>query len=331
MSSRLAFFGVGSGSPDEIARGKRRAATYFSFLTFVLIVAAMDANDWVTGGVEFDIGGTLGTNLDTLPTEIKELCSNTGTNLYEYEEALSRQIVVGADNKPMLGVTITPMFHLGLTTYTQGGQWFMRYSNVAVDRECYFAIADEINNINAGTKVNGTFWYGLQPLSISTFNSTFGLLGFASFLQIIVWLAFVCIAYDAPFMSTHPKTPLVIRVVAVGSLFFTFVAIVYFGTSGIKASFCNAFDPDTRFNNTFCGYNTGFNIGISALIFTILQAIMLWLWLPADFISAGGRQYEFSGKGDYAVVGTDNNNNPPASTSVPMSAASYQDFGSPSA
>lgn len=28
MSSRLAFFGVGSGSPDEIARGKRRAGMY---------------------------------------------------------------------------------------------------------------------------------------------------------------------------------------------------------------------------------------------------------------------------------------------------------------
>lgn len=277
--------------------------------------------------MEFDIGGSLGTDVEALPIEMREICNN-----YIGYDSLTAE---SSNDKPMLGVTITPMFHLGLTTYTQGGGTPMRYSGAVVDRECYYAIADEIDNINAGTKVNGTFWYGLQPLSITVFNATFGLLGFASFLQIIVYLTFVCISYDAPFVSTHAKTPLFIRIFATASFFFTFVAIVYFGSSSIKSSFCNAFDPDTRFNNTFCGYNTGFNIGIAALVFTIIQALMLWVWLPADFNTAGGGQYEFSGKGDYAVVGTDNTNSGSMSgsgaTTVPISASSYQDFGSPSA
>lgn len=38
MSSRLAFFGIGAGSPDEIARGKRRAGTY----TFYASIVATD-------------------------------------------------------------------------------------------------------------------------------------------------------------------------------------------------------------------------------------------------------------------------------------------------
>jgi hypothetical protein len=274
--------------------------------------------------VEFDIGGPLGAPLDTMPGELRDLCGAAGVNLADVAAAAADRAAVGA---PSLGVTITPKFHLGLTRYTRGGQTFMRYSNAAVDQECYLALSDELDNINAATKINNSFWYGLAPFSIGIFNSTFGLLGFASFLQILVYFGFVCIAYDAPFVSTHPRTSLAIRALSGLAAFFAFVPLVYFANSGIKNSFCNAFDPDTRFNGTFCGYQTGFNIAIAATVFAVVQTLLLFVWLPKDF-TAGGK-YEFSdAKAGYANVGAPA---PAADAAAPIATGSYQDFGSPSA
>ncbi len=109
--------------------------------------------------MEFDIGGERGVNVESLPTELREVCEMGGMDLMELSSSLS-QSSPSYDNlgAPSLGVTITPMFHLGLTRYTQGGQTIMRYTRAAVDRECYYAIEDEINDINAATKLNNTFW-----------------------------------------------------------------------------------------------------------------------------------------------------------------------------
>lgn len=54
--------------------------------------------------------------------------------------------------------------------------------------------------------------------------------------------------------------------------------------AGVKTAFCAAFDPDTRFNGTFCGYQTGFNLAVTCVVFALFQAAALWFWLPKDVV-----------------------------------------------
>jgi hypothetical protein len=171
-----------------------------------------------------------------------------------------------------------------------------------------------------------SWWYGTAPFNMLTFNATFGLLGFAAFLQSVIYFLFVCIAYDAPYIATNAKTPLVIRFASLLVVFFIAVPMLYFGTSGMKESFCNAFDPDTRFNGTFCGYQTGFNLGIASAVFAAVQVLLLWLWVPKDVVAG---RYEFSSKGatGFEPVGASGTSSESAAT-APSSAGAYQDFGS---
>lgn len=296
----LTFFGVGqSADAAQLAVGKRRAVTYLAFLSFVLLVAAIDADDWVTGGLEFDIPTQV-----SMPPRMSSLCE---------------QFDLPTATPNNLRVTIAPTFHMGLLHFTRDGTTFARWSGASIEEFRSNPLKDRLADLNAGTQNNGSFWYGLNPIDVGVFNSTIGLLAFASFLQAVVYMAMVAIQYEVPNIGNNKYTLLAVKYLGPAVLFFTIVGIINFGASTVKTEFCTAFDPDSNFNGTFCGYGTGFNLGIACVIFTISQSALIWFWMPQDL----GARYEFSSKGGY-----DNISGSTAPSSVPIAASSYQDITS---
>jgi hypothetical protein len=142
---------------------------------------------------------------------------------------------------------------------------------------------------------------GLAPINKGTFAATQGLLGFASFLQIGVWLIMACVQYQAPYFSENKLSLIIVRFLTIGVAFFTTVAVILFGSSPIKNEFCKAFDPDVNYNGTGCGYGNGFNIAIAAIIFSVMQLYSAWFYMTLDLPVS----YAFSKQagGDAALTG----------------------------
>lgn len=274
------------------------AVTYIAFLSFVFLVASIDADDWVTGGLEFDI-----------PTSVSS----------PRVQAVAEEFSLPTSTPNNLRVTITPTFHMGLLRFTRDGTTFARWSGASIEEYRSNYIKDRLDDINAGTKQNTSFWYGLNPIDVGVFNSTIGLLAFASFLQAVVYLAMVAIQYEAPQIGSHKYTLMTVQYGTPVIAFFTVVAVIVFGASPVRKEFCTAFDPDSDFNGTFCSYGAGFDLGITSVIFCIFQAVLVWFWMPRDL----GARYEFSSKGGYDNISTTTT----AAASTPM-ASSYQDITS---
>jgi len=108
-------------------------------------------------------------------------------------------------------------------------------------QDCQLPVQPFIRYVNAAATANDTnprnIWRGLAPIP-DKFSATLGLLGFAAFLQIAAWLAVVAVQYEAPRISGSKVTLWAVRVLVSFTLFFTFVAVLLFGTAPIKSEFC---------------------------------------------------------------------------------------------
>lgn len=195
---------------------------------------------------------------------------------------------------------IQHVFNLGLDDFTMDSSVTLPYSQIATERTCKFDLTDfiaEVNAAAASTSPGFNLWAGLQPISLSTFSATRGLLGFAAFTAIVTWLAMVGLQYEAGFVAS-PKTVWVVRGLTINTTFFAIIGLIVFGTSSVKSEFCKAFDPDAQFTGLGCGYGNGYNLNVAALVFALFTVILAWAYMKLDLSLASstmGVGYEPTG------------------------------------
>lgn len=255
----------------------------------MLLVASATDEEWIEGGYEF----TFEPNQVSMLADVDAGCMGCD---------VPSTIIRKATAPGMLGATIHREFLLGLDAITIETQFNMRFTNEAVQQDCVFPLGPWLRDINAAAASNNTSpwnrWQGMQPIKESTFQATLGLVGFACFLQVVAWLAMVLVQYQSPFVSESLRTLWLVRVLAIGSVFFAIVALLVFGTAPIKKEFCAAFDPDAAFNGLPCGWGNGFNVCVAAVVFGVLQALAAWFYMPMELPQA----YTFSKQGQGAGV-----------------------------
>ena len=191
----------------------------------------------------------------------------------------------GATRRLQATQTVNPEFHVSLTQMQRVANFPMWYSQVQAWSTELFYIADYLTDVNvaiAGNSRQGptSRWYGAKPFDVKVFQATLGLLGFASFVQLCVWLAMVVLSYDAPGAASNPAMVPFTKFGSLVAAFFTTVALIYFDSSGYKTEMCSAYDPDATTNGKGCGYGAGYNLAIVATIFSIAQVLAMYYLVP---------------------------------------------------
>jgi hypothetical protein len=102
------------------------AVTYVAFLSFVLLVAAIDADPWVVGALEFTIPTQV-----SLPPRVRSLCAEYG-------------VPTSVPSEQLGDVTIVPEFQLGLLHYTVDGTTYARWSGASIEEFRQYKIADQV-------------------------------------------------------------------------------------------------------------------------------------------------------------------------------------------
>lgn len=257
----LTFIGLeprdGGASAELLAKGKRRTVTYLAFLSFVFVVAGLDATDWVAGTSVFQ-------------GDISSADAKFHLGLLYFSSEFTRTGISG----------------LVYTTST---------STAIADQltQINFAINNPQNDQVSNSQFYSLFAQAnIKPISPTVFSSTIGLLAFAASLTTIAWLCMAAIQYDMPMHALVAKNiMLTVRVCLSLATFFTFVSILVFAASPVKGDFCTALDPGANANGQYCRYGVGFGLTITGLVFLILSTLLAWRWMPADF----GARYEFNG------------------------------------
>jgi hypothetical protein len=128
-------------------------------------------------------------------------------------------------------------------------------------------------------------------LSIYSFDAVEGLVGFAAFVALLVWLILVMQSYEITYVTGKPIMSQVIKYGSVAAAFFSMLGFSVFAGSGFKDEFCKRFDPDAAYNNTYCGYNDGFYAVVAAFVIGVVQVWTVYKWMPED---VGSAKYEFA-------------------------------------
>ena len=153
------------------------AVTYFAFMTFVILIAACDDQEWIKGGIEYSSGR----RLSQRDISLNALSGPESSVLYG-EAGPAARGSLGESAK--LGATQNTMyFSLGLSYATTSGNW-PASSGKSIQRICSTAIGPYIRNWNAGTS-SSSAQSGLNPIKLQVFQDTLGLLGFAAAIQVL--------------------------------------------------------------------------------------------------------------------------------------------------
>ena len=198
----------------------------------------------------------------------------------------------GGGQQPAM--TFSPSFHVGLTQVQRISDFPMWYSGVqAWSTESYY-IADYLADVNYAI-ANGPSvsqrWAGSKPFDVKVFQATVGLVGFAAFVQVCVWLAMVMLSYDAPGVASNALVGPFTKFGSLTSAFIALVAVINFSASGYQAEFCKAFDPDATTNGKGCGAGDGLNLAVFAAVLSLLHTVIMFRYVP-DHVA---RQYSFAG------------------------------------
>lgn len=288
MRFPISFIGLRHAGADEqvVAKGRRRVVAYLAFIVFVLMVAAASDEEWVEGGYEYTFSSTAPVSTapgagSCLGCDVPSAITAKLAAEPNLQATIHREFLLGLDK-----ITIESQFAFWLTgeavqqTCTFDLPPFIRVRSRRSRARTPAAAAAPapvpdaaapappplapssscclLQEINAQAASNNTdprnIWRGMAPISPATFASTLGLVGFAAFLQITVWLTMALVQYQAPFVSESLRALWFVRIVSIASVFFITVAVINFGAAPIRTEFCKAFDPDANFNGLPCGF-----------------------------------------------------------------------------
>ena len=210
--------------------------------------------------------------------------------------------------------TVTPEFHVSLTMVHRIANFPMWYSGVQAWSDEAFTIADFITDVNVaiGGSPPGNRWVttGVKPLNVGVFQATVGLIGFAAFIQFLVWLTLVMISYDAPGVSNNKGAFAFTKFGSAAAAFFCTVALISFDASQYMLEWCKAYDPDATTNGKGCGYGDGFGLIVAASLACIAHTLLMFFVVPehvaAAYAFAGGAASGAGAKlasGGYTEVG----------------------------
>jgi len=216
------------------------AAAYFCALCIGLMVASASYEEWVYGGVEISSNQALPPRV-TLSDDFTWVERSV-----DAPPAHARQLQASPTPFP------TPLpgarwFTLGLTRAYFEQPYTYANSGEAGTQVREYDVQAFIRDINAGSQNVNSIFFGLKIIPTSIFPATQGLLAFAAFLQVVLWILLMLLSYDLPSLVNFKWSPLIIRLLAVSTAFFTFVAVLVFMTSNLKTEFCSIFDPDSAF------------------------------------------------------------------------------------
>lgn len=297
-----------------MAHGRRRVVTLLAFLNFVLLVAGVADQEWLTGGLT--------------------IIGESGLQSKAAARALGACAGCVSTAPGSLGDTIRIEFDAGLQKMSQFSTWNYPFSGEAGSRDCVYNLQAWLGNFNAGTTISTAFSYGLNPISYSTFASTQGLLAFAATMQTLIWLVLVAVQYEAPVLGRHKHSLWAVRLASPFVTFFTMVGIIVFSTSSAKTEFCLALDPDGDAIGLPCGFGNGFRVTIAAFVFGFVQIALAWFFMGVDLsarysFAAGGSSSGGVGSGSSSGLGSSKGgySYEPASTAsfVGSSGGGYQD------
>lgn len=274
------FFGIRAAGATErmIQQGRRRSATIFAFMAFVLMAAGQADEEWISGGFENQNWAALppADRAASIPAKLRGICPGC-TEL-------------GA---APLGDTFQRRFNLGLHRMTVEGSFYFNNSGVTSWRECQYPLIDFITDFNAAISGGTQQWaLNLKQIAWAVFATTQGMLIFASINIAVAWLGLVAVMYEVPIVTGFKWTPLVLRLTSGAGSLFAIIGMIIFGTSPTKSEFCSVFDPDGDFLNLPCYFGNGFNNAAVAAAFSAGCSLMLWVYVSPDY-SAG--VYEFKG------------------------------------
>lgn len=107
------------------------------------------------------------------------------------------------------------------------------------------------------------------------------------------------VQYEAPYISGNKLSLIIVRFTTIAVAFFTMIAVAVFGAAPIRAEFCKAFDPDANTNGLPCGFGNGFAIAIGALVISLLEVALAWLFMGLHL----PQTYAFTSKGGFESSG----------------------------
>ena len=276
---------------------------YLSLLIFALMCASLtNTVSWVSGYLEFEV--PLGVSSSNIPRALSG---------FGFEERLldaAKAAKAAPGRRLQATVTVQPEIHMSLQYMNRVANFPLWYSqNLAWSTET-FNIADYINDINyASSSLPTSRWYGAKQISAGIFADTFGLIVVAALVQFCVWLSMVLLSYEAPGIP-FAATVQFSKAGSAVSAFFCCVALILFGSSGIKQEICSAYDPDALTNGVGkgCDYAEGFACIVCAAIFNVVLAGLMYKVVPehkpAAYAFAGGDSASKLAVGGYADVGS---------------------------
>jgi len=272
---------------------------YLSLLIFALMCASLTNNvSWVSGYLEFEVAAP------TSPEFPRAL------SVFGFEERVMGASKASAGRRLQATVTVQPEIHMSLQYMNRVANNPLWYSGNQVWSTETFNVADYINEINyASSSVPTSRWYGAKQISAGIFADTFGLIVVAALVQFCVWLSMVLLSYEAPGIP-FAATVQFSKAGSAVSAFFCCVALILFGSSGIKQEICSAYDPDALTNGVGkgCDYAEGFACIVCAAIFNVVLAGLMYKVVPehkpAAYAFAGGDSASKLAVGGYADVGS---------------------------
>lgn len=217
-----------------------------------MIAGAADANDWVKGGVEIDAGdGSQNSHLHWHVDLVRVGIERNLANFY-VGQITSDAIYARTD--------------------------YMNYiTKQATYPGCTRGATD-------GTSGQPNWWCGLQVSQINAkMDATYGLLIFAAILNFVAWVLAQSINSGNVTVLSNPHAFKATTGLMAAACFFSFVAVCNFAGAGIKDGVCSGFDPvdpQNPSNNTYCDYSDGFRVAIFAVVFSLIQTVVMWFWVP---------------------------------------------------
>jgi hypothetical protein len=213
------------------------------------MVGAADGNDWVKGGVEFQVDNPQQAGSANLHWHVSLVQVGIEQNVpNQYVSSISTDVIYArTDYMNNIKAQVSARARARARPRRRASS---QSTSRARPNQAYYPNC--VRGPPLGPGPNGeqqlgqNFWCGLNVKNFNTaMDATYGLLIFAAILSFVAWVFIQSISGGNIAILSNPNAFKITGGLMIASCFFTFVAVLNFDGAGIKPVFCSVFDPST--------------------------------------------------------------------------------------